>query len=237
MANRFQTHNGPTSSQPSSLADDIQQLFGDDFDPDPLFLEESWTLGIPSAAENMHRRRQNLIDREPQSRAFRELNNLGSLFFIENYDNAAESLLVDRADMIASRYASTWPQCPAPGTAARTRDLPQSWSPADGAPDGRITHSSIPQGWMPEGVPPQEAESCAELWDNMTVAHAHQLLGTTAASTREQIRSAFRRMVSEWHPDRLQCASEPVRECATQQMAAINGAYRLLRTALLQDAA
>src|ERR1035438_4871649 len=106
MANRFQTHNGTIPIQHSHFADDIQQLFGDDFDPDPLFLEESWTLGIPAAAENLHRRHQNPADSEHQSRAFRDLNSLGSLFIIEDHGRAAETLLVDRADMIATFYAS-----------------------------------------------------------------------------------------------------------------------------------
>jgi hypothetical protein len=242
MADRLQTHNGTIPSQPSCSADDILRLFGNDFDPDPLFLEESWMIGIPAAAENLHRRRQNAADRERQSRAFRELSNLGSLFFFEDHDRAAESLLADRADMTASGYAPTWSRCPTPTNAAPNRDIQQSWSPADWTPDDQIAHSWIPQGWMPECAPRQnaalpEVESFAEPWENMTIGHAHQFLGTTTTSTREQIRSAYRRKVSEWHPDRLHCASETVRKCATQQMAAINEAYRLLRTAPLHDAA
>jgi hypothetical protein len=236
MATPAQTHNGSTPSQPWRLANDIQQLFGEDFDPDPLFLEESWTLGVNAAAENLYRRRQNQADREHQSRAFRELDNLGSLFFIENYESAAESLLADRAETIASRYASTWATIAAP-----VGDTQQSWSPADWAPNDRITQSWIPQGRIPQGVAQQnaaqEAEFFAEPWDNMTVAQAHHLLGTTTASTREQVRSAYRRMVSEWHPDRLQDASEAARERATRRMTAINEAHRLLRNTLLEDAA
>jgi hypothetical protein len=242
MANRFQTHNGAIPNRPSSFADDILQLFGSDFDPDPLFLEESWTLGVPTAAENLHRRRQNPTDRERQSRAFRELNNLGLLIFIEDHDGQAESLLADRADMIASRYALTWSQRPAQTNDAPTRDIQQSWSPAGWIPDDEIAHRWSPRGWVSECVPRldaalHEVESLAQPWNNMAVGQAHQLLGTTTTSTREQIRSAYRRKVSEWHPDRLQYVSEAVRECATQQMAAINEAYRLLRTVLLQDAA
>jgi hypothetical protein len=144
--------------------------------------------------------------------------------------------------MIASGYAVTGSQRPAQTNAAPTCDIQQSWSPAGWTPDDQIAHRRIPQGWMPERVPRQnaalhEAESFAQPWDNMTVGRAHQLLGTTTTSSREQIRSAYRRKVSEWHPDRLQYVSEAGRECATQQMAAINEAYRLLRTVLLQDAA
>jgi DnaJ-domain-containing protein 1 len=204
MTDRFQPKSDTLPIRPSRFADDIQQLFGADFDPDPLFLEESWTLGIPAAAENLHHRRQGHAERERQYRAFRELDTLETLFFVEEHERMQTQATA-----------------------------PQSWTPTDWAPEDRITHSWIPQGWMPEGGPrqnggPQEVESIAEPWDSMTVAHAHRLLGVTAASTREQIRSAYRRMVSEWHPDRLQYASEAVRERATQQMAAINEAYRLL---------
>lgn len=243
MANRIQTQNGTNTSLPSSFADDILHLFGDDFELDPLFLEESWTLGLSAAAENLHCRHQDPADRERQSHAFRALNNLGSVFLIEDHDCAAESLLADRADMIASRYASsTWSQRPDPTTTAPPRDIQQSWSPEDWTPEYQIAHRRIPQGWMPEDVAGQnlalqKAESRAEPWENMRVDHIHQLLGTTATSTREQIRSAYRRRVREWHPDRLQYASEAIRECATQQMAAFNGAYRLLRTASPQDTA
>ena len=197
MAGQFQTCSDATPNQSSRFADNMQQLLGEDFDPDALFLEESWSLGIPAAAENLHRRRQRQADRGCLQTA-----------------------------------------------AARTHDpRSQSWTPADWVPSDRISHRWIPQGWMPEGVPlrnetPQQSESGAQPWDcAMTLPHAHQLLGVTAASTREQIRSAYRRMVSQWHPDRLQHATEAVRERATQQMADLNEAYRLLCTSPLEDAA
>jgi hypothetical protein len=242
MANRIQTHKGPVPSVPSSFADGILQFFGGDFDPDPLFLEESWTFGLSAAAENLRRRRQNPAERERQSRAFRELDNLGSVFVAEDHHRAAESLLADRADMIRSRYASTWSQRPERTATTPPSDIPQSWSPKEWTPEHKIAHRHIPQGWMPESVAGQnpglqEVESFAEPWDNMTVGHAHLLFGTIATSTREQVRSAYRRKVSAWHPDRMQCAPQKIREYATQQMAAINEAYRLLRTALLEDAA
>ncbi len=208
------------------FAEHIQQLFGDDFDPDPLFLEESWTLGIPAAAENLCRRRQNAADREFQNRAFRDLNGLGSLFIIEDHDQAAEALLADRADMIATFYASAWSQRPAP-----------SRSPADSAHDSHVSYRRMPAGVPSQNATRRETEPAVEPWNNMSVAYANQLLGTSRASTRQQIRSAYRRLVSEWHPDRLQDASGLVRESATQKMSAINEAYRLLRTAQIRRAA
>jgi curved DNA-binding protein CbpA len=41
-------------------------------------------------------------------------------------------------------------------------------------------------------------------------------------------------MVGQWHPDRLECRAEDVRQLATRQMASINEAYRLLCSSLPQ---
>jgi hypothetical protein len=233
MQSKFQMGSDTSSEQPSRFFTDMQQLFGDD--PDPLFLEESWTLGIPAAVENLHRRRQDLAEREHQSRAFRELGSVGTLSFVEDREQAVESLLADRAANIASRYDASWSQR-APQVSAAP-----SWKPQDWTPEDRSLQSYIPEGWMPAGIPPrpealqEAADPLCEL--PMSEAHARQLLGVTAESTREQVRSAYRRMVGQWHPDRLQHASEDACRQATRQMAALNEAYRMLCEALLEEAA
>jgi DnaJ family protein C protein 3 len=66
----------------------------------------------------------------------------------------------------------------------------------------------------------------------MSLGRAMRLLGLTAASTREQVRAAYRRMAGEWHPDRVAGRAEGVRRAATEQMAEINEAYRVLRAAV-----
>jgi curved DNA-binding protein CbpA len=66
----------------------------------------------------------------------------------------------------------------------------------------------------------------------MTHQHACRLFGVSANTTLEQLRSAYRRMVTQCHPDRLGPATEEAHQRATDQMAAINEAYRLLRTHL-----
>jgi DnaJ family protein C protein 3 len=62
----------------------------------------------------------------------------------------------------------------------------------------------------------------------MTQLRACRLLGVNAGSTREQVRAAYRRMASQWHPDRR---TDEVGRVANERMAAINEAYRLLREA------
>jgi DnaJ-domain-containing protein 1 len=71
----------------------------------------------------------------------------------------------------------------------------------------------------------------------MTLDRACTLLGVTATSTLCQIKAAHRHLVIQWHPDRLHNRTEEVRRYATGKMAAINEAYRLVRTDLMQQSA
>jgi DnaJ-domain-containing protein 1 len=236
MQGNFQKDREPDSAQPSRFFTEVQQLFGDD--PDPLFLEESWALGIPAAVENLHHRRQHHAERERQNRAFRELGCLGAVTFVEDREKAIESLLADRAASVASRYDANWSQ------RSSMEETPASaWAPHDWSPEDRAQQSWIPEGWMPAGVPPQvetaqRAELSAAIPDvDLTESRARQILNVTEGSSREEIRSAYRRMVGQWHPDRLQHATDRERHHATQQMATLNEAYRMLCTALLQKAA
>jgi DnaJ-domain-containing protein 1 len=61
-----------------------------------------------------------------------------------------------------------------------------------------------------------------------TLEAACRLLGVTPVSTREQIKLAYRKMASRYHPDRAECTSLREQERATERMASINEAYRLL---------
>jgi DnaJ-domain-containing protein 1 len=85
-------------------------------------------------------------------------------------------------------------------------------------------------GWRASESVADEARADAD--EGMTLGRAMRLLGLTAASTREQVRAAYRRMAGEWHPDRVAGRAEAVRQAATEQMAEINEAYRLLRSAV-----
>ncbi len=62
----------------------------------------------------------------------------------------------------------------------------------------------------------------------LTVYSACQLLGVAATSTREQVKAAYRKMASRYHPDRLEHTGTASEKHASDRMAAINEAYRLL---------
>ncbi|HVT98716.1 MAG TPA: J domain-containing protein [Acidobacteriaceae bacterium] len=62
----------------------------------------------------------------------------------------------------------------------------------------------------------------------LTFQSACRLLGVTATSTRDEIRAAYRKMASRYHPDRLAAAGVGDSQFASDRMASINEAYRLL---------
>ena len=68
----------------------------------------------------------------------------------------------------------------------------------------------------------------AEPAGSLTFESACRLLGVSAASTREQVRAAYRRLASRYHPDRLSRAGAHQLKLASDRMASINEAYRLL---------
>ncbi len=227
MEARFQAHldSSSTPNQPPPFASDVSPLIARGTD-DATFLEESWTLGVDAAARNLHRRRQLKADQENQACAFSELQTLGTIRFIEDRQRAIESALVDRAAAIVDHYDAT---------------SSESWSPQDWTPEDQVAHSRIPQGWTPSCMPRFEASQSAN-WNEMggstmTAQRARLLLEVIPSSTREQVRSAYRRMVGQWHPDRLQLTTEAIRNYATQHMARLNEAYRLLCATEIQEAA
>jgi hypothetical protein len=231
MRDTFQAHSnsGAQPIRPSRFANDMEQILGDDLDLDPLFLEEGWTVGTPAALENLRRRRQSQVEREQQSRASRVFDNLRVFASVE--DECGHELPIVEAAVSSLRAA------------------PQNWTPQDWTPQAQIAQSWIPQGWMPESIrlasePLSDADAFAQTSAqaekndiSMSLTHAQQLLGVAAASTREQIRSAYRRMVGQCHPDRLHNATEAARQCATQQVASLNEAYHALCAAQLEGAA
>lgn len=62
----------------------------------------------------------------------------------------------------------------------------------------------------------------------LTLESACRVLGVAATSTREQIRAAYRKMASRYHPDRLAQSGAREQELASDRMARVNEAYRLL---------
>jgi DnaJ-domain-containing protein 1 len=169
-----------------------------------MFFVDSWTLGMGAAVESFKQRRQAQADRDRESREFSQLDSIG-----------ARALLEERA--LYAEFISSPQASPEPSDAA--------WQ-APQEPSARTGYQTTPE-WdtFAEG-----SASSREKAQPMTEDRARQLLGVTPASAGKQIKAAYRRLVSQWHPDRLECRTEEARQFATDRMAAINEAYHLLRS-------
>lgn len=59
-------------------------------------------------------------------------------------------------------------------------------------------------------------------------ADALEILGLSPHASEAEIRAAYRRLVSEWHPDRLNNMAKELRDIATERVKSINQAYEVL---------
>ncbi len=191
-------------ASPSRLGDQIRDLLGDDCELEASFLEERWASGRPMASVVCPREREQAMGNDERV-TFAELNTLGSFFFSPRTGLTGDHPAYPANS--ATSYAAAWLRDPLEMFASRTEDQ---------APE---QESSGFKGHADE----------TRILGLMTHRRACELLGVSEDSTATQIRAAYRRMVSEWHPDRLEQSGEKVRAFATRQMAAINEAYHLLR--------
>ena len=194
------------SASPPCLGGQIRELLGEDFELEASFLEESWMSGRPMTSATCERKRDRAA-RNYDSFTFAELNALGSFFF-----SPANEWLGDRPAYAchagsADSYRAAW-----------LRDPPEERV-------SRVEEHTAVQDSTGYKEPATEPSTFA----SMTYQRACELLSVSGDSTVPQIRREYRRMVSEWHPDRLEQSGERMRAFATKQMVAINEAYRLLR--------
>lgn len=180
----------------------MEQFLGNDSEPDTLFFVESWTIGVPASVQNFQQRQQWQKDRERRSRSVDRLHNLRTLSFLQERGIDAEFLSPFGAAGIADAYVS--------GLPPQSREMPAATA------QSRVSQES--------GAVFEECDTVHP----MTLQGARRLLGVASTSTREQIRAAYRKMASRYHPDRLGSRSEKERQLGTDRMAAINEAYRLL---------
>ena len=97
----------------------------------------------------------------------------------------------------------------------------------------------------PGAAQPMRDFPAARTWDQdeaepllsvpLTVQSACRLLGVQATSTRDEIKTAYRKLASRYHPDRLASAAVDPQQ-ASDRMASINEAYRLLCAVALDRA-
>jgi hypothetical protein len=182
----------------------IQQLLGGDAEPDPLFFVESWTQGIPVAVGNWQKRRQGQAMCERQRGVFPEFGNIGVQPSVQQGELSAEFATSSAEDAKSGHY----------GTGRSQYSFKKS-----------LPKFQASQEWTPFVV---EGDGNQGANRPMSQLRACKLLGVAATSTRNEIKAAYRRVVNQIHPDRLEDRDEGVRRLANDQMAEINEAYRLL---------
>ncbi len=190
------------------LANQMEQVLGGDSEPDTLFFVESWTIGVPAAVQNLQLRRQRQQDHQRQNNGFNRFHTLRTLSFIQERGIDTEFLSSFGASGAADAYFPALPPQP--------REMPAATA------QSRVSQES--------GAVFEEFDSINEATRPLTLQGARRLLAVTTTSTRGQIRAAYRRMASSYHPDRLVSGTEAERQLGTDRMAAINEAYRLLST-------
>lgn len=193
------------------FVNDIQQVLGDDAQPDPLFFVESWTQGLPAAVENWQKRRQWQKGLERQPRAFPGSGSFGVQSAVRQSESGAEFATSSSGDAKTECYGAGSSQRSSEASPLPSQfQTSEEWKPFAAEGDGR--HGEV---------------------HPMSHLRACQLLGVTPTSSPRQIKAAYRRMVNQSHPDRLQQRTEGVRRLANDQMAEINEAYHLLCSGLL----
>jgi hypothetical protein len=227
-----------TSSVPISFFEELLHCLGDDGDLiNPL--DNRLFAHTNNSVEHGQSGHRDLENHGGDESAFRAMGDLGPLFSLRNHHYAAKPLLEDRAEMIAESYGFTWKEQKATTIATASDDIQESWTAPCKNPDHESTHRPVSRSFKAADPPPQnlavQHEKCdtSQRYDS-AIDRAHRLLGTTKGCSRWHIRSAYLRMVREWHPDRLQLANEIVRRSNTRKMVDINAAYRLLGPELVQ---
>jgi len=232
MKNQFNVHRGSSSTAQESydgasafgerrpehtwrFVNDVERLLGGNGEPDPLFFVQSWTLGVPAAVEKWQQRQHAQADDESLDHGYRETDSIEIASFVQARESYPEFVFSARDTANAGRYDAGWSLQSAENPAAQTQ--------------GQAARESDAFA--------EECECSQDAIHPMTQDGACQLLRVTATSTQKQIRAAYRRKVSQWHPDQFESRTKEVRLLATEQMAAINEAYRLLRSGLLQKSA
>lgn len=218
--------NGPERAWPElsgPFVAQVEQVLGEDAEPDAVFFVESWTVGVDRATQNFlerRRERERNRNREQAVPAFRAVDSFLPFFFTE------EDACLPERDRGRTRDAGV----AASPAAVLTEGYVAGWATPYREEAAAVAQEPIPQAGPDIGNTCEE--KFGERFGAMTLEGACRLLGVAATSTREQIKAAYRRMASRYHPDRLadrlERSSEQERDVATERMVSINEAYRLL---------
>ncbi|HET6603431.1 MAG TPA: DnaJ domain-containing protein [Xanthomonadaceae bacterium] len=102
-----------------------------------------------------------------------------------------------------------------------------------GAILGALIGHAFDAGWLlPRRKPPRaspEPESVAGPERPARLADAYRTLGVEPDATEAELDRAYRKLIAQYHPDRLAGAAPELRELADHRASAINAAYDAIR--------
>jgi hypothetical protein len=197
------------SANPWMWASQMCEALGEGGELNPRILEESWASGLPAGQEAVRSKRGFVSGTNVGSVTFAELNGFG------------RSLFAAVGEQPATQAAHNQPAYPANGYGADWLSDPEQSRWSEGAEKFMLEASAA--------TDPGERADAIGKPRTMSYKSACGVLGVSVDSNDAQIKTAYRRMVSAWHPDRLEQSGEKVRALATEKMAAINEAYHFLR--------
>jgi len=97
-----------------------------------------------------------------------------------------------------------------------------------GAVLGAVLGHVLDAGWLSTGR--GDASSGAGRADDGLDA-AYRVLGVSASAADEEVEKAFRRRISDYHPDKVAGAAEEIRQLAETRASEINTAYETIQKA------
>lgn len=193
----------------STFADQMNDLFGAEGEPDPLFFVESWTVGVEAATQNLQARHPIAQPHSTNESSWRPFEFSMPLIIVED-----ESLFGPNSTSIPTGFSTAWKHA----YGVDRSSAPHSASKGDQRQTDAGS-TNIP----PQGLPLSAEDAC-------------RMLGVTLNCTRKQIKTAYRQLVWRYHPDRLVQGSDHDRRLATDRMICLNEAYRLLSDATVAAA-
>lgn len=189
-------------TSPRLLASQLREMLGEDGELDARAFEQMWSSGAAAGPEAFRLRDDQLGTARHRNVGFAELNAIGGFHVSQVTALNVDAVASTRANTV---YRAAW--------------LEDSIGEAHTSTEKRVATAE-------SGA---KRSSASAIPSSITYQDACEVLGLPPGSSEAQIKSAYRRMASEWHPDRQEHHGERMHAFATQQMAAINDAYRLLK--------
>lgn len=192
------------------LAGEILEMLDDECEVDASFFEDCWIYGLSPALQNHQRRREQSEVEPTQDCSFAELDRLSERSWMQDRVGSEKPFQAASFVSPATSYRAEWLQ-------VFSEETNLGFTEPANARGSTVSDYAADEMRM---MRPMTRES------------ACKLLHLSAESTDAQIKAAYRRLVHQCHPDHFEGGNAVEQARANECMAAINEAYRMLRSAV-----